>query len=186
MGVFDATWSGQVLNDSMVFLILQLLVLAAVAWVWLLGRARVLTGALFVLLCISFLAAFATAPKDYKVSGTTLKVRRMLWPSRVYDLNGLRSAHVDEKGEIFIGSVRVWASGGMWGYYGTYSSPTLNRFRAYATRGTRLVVLAFDKEVLVLSPDKVQPFLEELHLDAPDATVEGMETGKQGDREPGR
>lgn len=172
MGVFDASWSSQVLNDSMVFLLVQLLALAAIAWVWRLGRARILTGALFVLLCLGFLVGFATAPRDYKVRNTTLKVRRMAWPARVYDLNTLKSARVDEKGEIFMGSVRVWASGGMWGHYGLFSSPQVNRFRAYVTRGTRLVVLTFDKEVLVLSPDKTRDFMEELHLDAPNANVE--------------
>jgi hypothetical protein len=65
--------------------------------------------------------------------------------------------------------VRLAGSGGLFGYWGTFWSRELGRFRLYATRRDRLVRVDTARETFVLSPEPPDAFLAELRGRAPHA-----------------
>lgn len=65
------------------------------------------------------------------------------------------------------GCVRLWGSGGFFGYYGLFRSAALGSFTAYLTSRTNNVVVVTGSKTALLSPDDVEGFLSAIRAVAP-------------------
>ncbi|MBA2338414.1 MAG: hypothetical protein H0V96_11780 [Acidimicrobiia bacterium] len=114
--------------------------------------ARLLLSAMFVaVLAISW----ALAPRGYATAPGQLVVRRRGFRPRTYAVTA-------EEPVAWPGGmrgVRLLGSGGLFGYYGTFWSRELGRYKAHVTdrRGTVLVHTA--KGPVIISPADVEAFL---------------------------
>jgi hypothetical protein len=122
----------------------------------------------FVPLLIAVIAALFVVTA-YEVDGTELRVRRLLWSSRV-TLAGLTRAWHDPA--ALKGSIRLFGNGGLYSVTGLFQSRRLGRYRAFVTDPARAVVLKLPKRAVVISPADPEAFLQLLA-----AIIPGVETG---------
>jgi hypothetical protein len=105
----------------------------------------------------------------YELDGTDLRVRRLLWSTRV-PLSGITRAWHDES--AMKGSLRVFGNGGLYSVTGLYQNRALGRYRAFVTNPKHAVVLALPKRVVVVSPADPRAFLEQLRTRLPGLRVD--------------
>ena len=92
----------------------------------------------------------------YDLEGTELRVRRLLWPTRV-PLDGLARAWHDP--QALKCSIRLFGNGGLYSVTGIFQSRHLGRYRAFVTDPARAVVLKLPKRTVVISPADPAAFL---------------------------
>ncbi|MBO9570901.1 MAG: PH domain-containing protein [Chitinophagaceae bacterium] len=111
-----------------------------------------------IVITLSFLAiviiAWIYAPQNYLIENETLVINRAV--GRVYiPLNGIvgiREVNKKELGTL----IRLWGSGGLFGYYGKFRSTRMGKLTLYTTRRSNLVLLTTDSgEKILLSPDDI-------------------------------
>jgi Bacterial PH domain len=120
-------------------------------------------------LVLIILVAYAYSPRGYVLTDRSILVQRLAGPARIplEDVREVRRATPDD----FRLSIRIWASGGAFGYYGLFSTATLGKSTWYVTnRDNRVVVITGSKTAL-FSPDDVNGFLNAIRASAP--IVEG-------------
>ncbi len=118
-----------------------------------LSRVPVWASALFTLvLFASFIGGFLYAPSKYLVKNGSLVIVRPI-NRIVIPLSDIREARIvssDELGTL----IRLWGSGGLFGYYGYFRSTRMGRMTLYTTRiNNRILVTTVDDERLLISPD---------------------------------
>lgn len=101
----------------------------------------------------------AFAPLQYKITGESILVSRLLAKDIKIPLSGIYSIESVNYKYIFKKSVRIMGSGGGFGIYGTFTSPTLKYFKAYMTRRNKLVLLRTPDKPFVLTPDDPEGFI---------------------------
>lgn len=101
--------------------------------------------------------AFACSPRGYSVSGRTLSIQRWIGNARIPldDLKQARHATSDD----LRGTLRLFGSGGMFGYYGLFRTSTLGKCWWYATNRQNLVVVITGDQTVLVSPEDVVGFL---------------------------
>ena len=97
--------------------------------------------------------------RRYRVRNDNLLVDRLFWPT-VIPLAGLRSVEVMPN--AMKGSLRLCGNGGLFSFTGWWWSKRLGRFRPYVNDLERTVVLKFDRNTIVLSPESPEEFAREL------------------------
>jgi hypothetical protein len=97
--------------------------------------------------------------RGYLLQERTLFVERLGWCTRV-DLTALRSAVADPN--AMRGSLRLFASGGLFGFFGVFRNRALGIYRAYATDPRRAVVLKLSGRTVVVTPDDPAAFVDEV------------------------
>lgn len=119
--------------------------------------AAVVSGAIL-------LIGYAFAPRGYGVAEGAIVVRRLVGEVRIplQEVREVRRADPDELRR----AVRLWASGGMFGYYGLFRS-ALGTARWYVTDRKKAVVVESSGGTVVLSPDDVDGFLAVVRPYAP-------------------
>jgi hypothetical protein len=105
----------------------------------------------------------------YDVEGAELRVRRLLWPTRV-PLEGITRAWHDP--EALKGSIRIFGNGGLYSVTGLFQSRRLGRYRAFVTDPSRAVVLKLPKRTVVISPADPEAFLQLLPALVPGVRTE--------------
>lgn len=93
----------------------------------------------------------------YEVDSTELRIRRLLWNTRV-PLTGLTRAWHDP--EALKGSIRIFGNGGLYSVTGLFQNTTLGRYRAFVTDPKLSVVLRLAKRTVVISPADPAAFLQ--------------------------
>jgi hypothetical protein len=141
--------------------IISVIVVAVLAIIFIVTR-NAWVGALD--LCISLLA-YAYSPRSYAVSGSSIFIRRLAGTVRI-PLNGVREFRAAIP-EDFPGCIRLWASGGLFGYYGLFSTARLGRCTWYVTNRRNSVILVTNERTVVLSPNDVAGFLASVRSVAP-------------------
>lgn len=142
---FRAPWSNKLKGLTAVFVaILAIAAYTAKGW------------ASLVMLAI-LLGAAAFAIRGYSVSDGKLLILRMGWATR-YDLAGLSRVEISPGATL--GSVRTMGIGGLFGFVGHYHNAILGSYKAYATNELNTVVLGFDDETIVVTPDDPVAFVE--------------------------
>lgn len=140
------------------------------------GLAKGLTGGVFALLAVTailtqsvaaavlggvvVLLSYAFAPRGYVIAEGFLRVRRLAGDVRI-PLDAVRGAR-RAAGDDLRGAIRLWASGGLFGYYGLFRTAALGRSWWYATHRARAVVVETREGPMVFSPDDVDAFLAAL------------------------
>ena len=101
--------------------------------------------------------SFAFSPRGYEISGGALRVKRLIGDV-VFPLDRLQFVRYATAAD-FRGSVRLWGSGGLFGYYGWFWSKALGRSRWYVTDRRNAVVLASGDRVILVSPQDHDGFV---------------------------
>ena len=94
--------------------------------------------------------------RGYVLSGESLLIQRLGWQSRL-DLTGLVSAEADP--EAMAKSLRTFGNGGLFCFCGRFRNTKLGAYRAYATDPKRSVVLKFQNQTVVVTPDRPDDFV---------------------------
>jgi hypothetical protein len=107
------------------------------------------------------LIALLSIVSGYELGPAELRVRRLLWSTRV-PLDGISRAWHDP--EAMKRSLRVFGNGGLYSVTGVYQNRLLGRYRAFVTDPRRSVVLGLPDRIVVVSPADPGPFLEQLAM----------------------
>lgn len=102
--------------------------------------------------------AFGFSPRAYAVSDGMITVRRPIRNVQV-PIRNLREARRVNP-EDLKGCIRLWGSGGLFGYYGLFRTTKLGRCIWYATNRKNFVVVTTESKTTLYSPDDVDGFLE--------------------------
>lgn len=160
---------------------------------------RFITAGLFVVLVIVTLAArslllgcllilihvlgYAYSPRGYIISDGRLLVRRLIGNVSI-PLSGLRDVRPAVP-EDLRRCIRIFGSGGFFGYYGLYRTSKLGRCTWYVTSRDNAVILETGEKTYVLSPDDVNSFTAAIQDAAGTPDVHSV-GGTSGLREPNR
>lgn len=94
--------------------------------------------------------------RGYVVSGEMLLIPRLGWRSKL-DLKDLESVEADP--EAMERSLRTFGVGGLFCFCGRFRNKKLGAYRAYATDPKRSVVLKFQDQTVVVTPDRPDGFV---------------------------
>lgn len=119
-------------------------------------------------LLLIVVVSYVLAPQGYAVADGFLVVRRVAGNIRI-PLNDIRSIHAADSGDL-TGSIRLWGSGGLFGYYGLYRTPGIGVCRWYVTDRSRPVFVTAGK-TYVVSPLDTDAFIAALPSGAADLTT---------------
>lgn len=117
--------------------------------------------------------SYAYSPRGYRVSADAIIVKRLIGNVRVPIAN-LRSIRGVEKDDLR-GAVRLWGSGGFFGYFGLFRTTKLGRCTWYATDRKKLIVAIGASKTTVYSPDDTEGFLNAIRARVPALTSETPE-----------
>ncbi|WP_082780823.1 PH domain-containing protein [Cephaloticoccus primus] len=83
---------------------------------------------------------------------------------------------------IIYKTVRLWGSGGIWGYYGKFKTIGQPSFTAYVTDARNCVMLTLKSgERIAISPHRKEAFLEKLSELRPDLLISQKHMRRLGD-----
>jgi hypothetical protein len=109
--------------------------------------------------------AYAYSPRQYVVSGHSITVKRLI--GRVHiPLEGLREARISTPDDVTY-CIRLWGSGGLFGYYGRFRTAKLGRCTWYVTDRTNTVVVRTVAKTALFSPDDIDGFLDAIRTANP-------------------
>ena len=151
--------------------------------------AMIATRSVFVA-CLSALVvalSYAYSPRGYVISEGSVFVRRLIGRVRIPldDIFEIRTA----KSEDLKGCIRLFGSGGLFGYYGLYRTSKLGKCNWYVTNRDIPVVLITGAKTVILSPDDANGFVAALRMAAsiPDARlIESISNTAQTGRRTGQ
>ncbi len=92
-------------------------------------------------------------------------VRRAAGVAR-FPLEGVREARRATRDDLR-GALRIWGSGGLFGYYGLFRTSRLGQCTWYVTNRKNAVVVVTDRKTALFSPDDVEGFLAAIRAEAP-------------------
>ncbi len=101
----------------------------------------------------------AFAPRQYQITGDSILVSRLFAKDVKIPLSKVYSIEPVSYKYVFKKSVRIMGSGGGFGIYGTFTSPSLKYFKAYMTRRDKLVLIRTLDKPFVLTPDDPEGFI---------------------------
>jgi hypothetical protein len=136
----------------------KLLTLFVVGLLLVIGR-----NDLTILLFLGFLILLATAIlgiRSYRLTEEDLTIRHVGW-SQHWSLRDLRDVKI--RPGILTGSMRTMGIGGFFGYIGLFRSQLLGNYQAYVTDSSRAVVLRFNDDTLVISPEDPAAFVSKVY-----------------------
>jgi hypothetical protein len=128
---------------------------------------------------ILFAAAYAWSPTGYAIADGFIVIRRVVGNVRipVASIREMRAASTDD----LRFSMRIFGSGGLFGYYGLFRNSKLGTSNWYVTNRKHAVVLVSDSGTAVISPDDVPGFIAAVGKPAmsglPESGVAGRKFG---------
>src|SRR5262249_32600251 len=105
------------------------------------------------------------APRGYEVSGRLIVVKRLIRDVRIPLENVVEARRAGP--DDLKGCIRVWGSGGFFGYYGLFRTKKLGVSRWYLTNRRDVVVVIGAGKPALFSPDNVDGFLGAIYAAAP-------------------
>ncbi len=121
------------------------------------------------------LLAYGFSPRAYLVAGETVRVQRLIGAA-VIPLRAVGDARRATRDD-FRGCIKLFGSGGLFGYYGLYRTSSLGKSTWYLTSRSKAVVLHTGGKTSLFSPDDTEGFLEALQAGMDSAIATGMATG---------
>ncbi len=137
-----------------VFLLLLLVLITYISI-----RENLLILSIFIdpLLLSIIILPYFYAPRSYELAENGLIIKRVAG-NVIIPYEEIRNFYVVDIG---LKVVRLWASGGLYGYFGLFYVPKIGRVWAYLKRRRNVVVIEADKKYAV-APENLELFLEEL------------------------
>ena len=119
-----------------------------------LATANIAVGIVFAaMLAVSF----AWSPTGYSIGDGFLSIHRVIGNLRI-PLASIREVRIASR-EDLEGSLRIFGSGGLFGYYGAFRSPKLGKSTWFVTQHSHAVIVVTSAGNFVLSPDDVDGFI---------------------------
>ena len=108
---------------------------------------------------------YAYSPRGYSLDGRSILVERLAGPVRIAldDVREVRRATPDD----FRGCIRLGGSGGLFGYYGLFSTAKLGKSTWYVTNRSNSVVVITAAKTVLFSPDDPEAFSTTIRAYAP-------------------
>lgn len=109
------------------------------------------------------LIIFATLPfavRGYVLTGQELRIERVGWQNRI-PLADVVTATADPQAMRW--SIRLFGSGGLFGFFGWFRNKTLGTYRAYGTDPKNTVVLKLRQRTIVVTPHDPARFVAEIN-----------------------
>ncbi|HVY94913.1 MAG TPA: PH domain-containing protein [Bryobacteraceae bacterium] len=119
-----------------------------------LATASIAVGIVFALILA---ASFAWSPTGYSIEDGFLSVHRVIGNVRI-PLASVRDVRIAVR-EDLQGTLRVFGSGGLFGYYGVFRSSKLGKSTWFMTRHSHAVVVVTTAGTYLFSPDDVDGFI---------------------------
>jgi hypothetical protein len=130
------------------------------------------------IIALVFLAAYAWSPTGYAIDAGDVVIRRLIGNVRI-PVSGIREVRLATRDDLS-GSMRVFGSGGLFGYYGLFSNSKLGASNWYVTDRSHAVVLAGDSGTVIVSPDDAAGFIAALGKCAPKSGADWSTVGAHG------
>ncbi|RLI86194.1 MAG: hypothetical protein DRP01_04710 [Archaeoglobales archaeon] len=110
-----------------------------------------LSAVIVIFICLGILLIpYLFAPKSFELTQSGIVVRRLLRSySKVKGVSVI---------DLPLG-IRLWASGGLYGYYGLFYLDKLGKVWVYATRRKRVLLLKVNNKYII-SPENLEVFLK--------------------------
>jgi len=153
---FPLSWDTLVkgMTAGVVFLVLTL----AVIYGLLLDNRSLAIGLVLILFCV-LAVPLLWAPQRYLVKGNLVTVQR-----RIGDVSILVSREPERWSWTWWG-LRLFGSGGLYGYFGYFYMKRIGTVRMYATNRHNLVLLVDEKgRKILVSPNEADRFIQQLKL----------------------
>ena len=115
----------------------------------------ILVGACVIFLMLIGSLCFRISSYEINSGNLIIKVG---FGQKVFPLSGLQSAKVEEA--PFSGARRDMGVGGVWSYYGRFSSARLGPFLAYATSASSGVMLVWPDQKVLVTPQDPDQFIQ--------------------------
>ena len=140
------------------------------------STTKVISAAVFVVFLVAVIAtkgaiaaglgaavvilSYAYSPRGYAIVDRSIAVKRLIGNVRI-PLDGVREVRTVAADDLR-GCIRLWGSGGMFGYYGIFRTSKLGRSTWYVTNRSNAVVVITDAKTALFSPDDVDGFITAL------------------------
>jgi hypothetical protein len=147
---YRAPWGKELRNTTA--LILTIVVLGMV----------IVQGLGLFLLAAALIASYLFFIRGYSIQNGSLIIHGLLW-SRAFSLVELQGAQV--KPFVLNESKRQSLVDGLFSYFGAYRSPSLGNIMSFATHYANTVVLDFDGQVIVISPEDPESFEKDVLME---------------------
>jgi hypothetical protein len=131
-------------------------------------------GVLVVILC------FAYSPQSYAVADGSIVVNRLIGNVRI-PLDAVREVRL-ATADDFRGCLRLWGSGGLFGYCGIFQMPRLGKATWYLTNRNKAVIVITEGKTVLLSPDNVDDFVRSIPATATAGFVPSIQPQGSGAR----
>ena len=131
-------------------------------WYWLREAFPLwLKIAVTVLFLFILIAAWMYRPVKYVVDEGNLVIERPV-RSKIISLRSIVSIRRVKNAELGT-LIRMWGSGGLFGYYGKFRSTRMGRMTLYATnRANRVLIETDDGDLILISPEHPERFINDL------------------------
>jgi len=143
---------------------------------------RMRAGAVTVFVDLSWIAvvalAYAFSPRDFETSNGAFRIKRLVGDV-VFPLASLRFVRAATPAD-FRGCVRLWGSGGLFGYYGLFWSKALGRSRWFVTDRSKAVIVSDGSQTVLVSPEDRDGFLAAIGPADPQTLAIRAESAKSG------
>jgi hypothetical protein len=113
-----------------------------------------------------FLLSYAYSPQRYILSDRSLTIVRLIGNVHIA-LDHVQQVRPVRTGDLKWG-IRLWGSGGLFGYYGLYRTAELGKCTWYVTDRSKCVVVITGEKTVVVSPEDVDGFVAAIRV--PDYT----------------
>ncbi len=156
---YNAPWSRTLTLASVLFTIVLLSITLA-GWRGIVSLQLSTTEFWLSILPLSIVVGAALfMVRGYSITNDGILIHRLFWDTKL-SRQGLQSAAM-EPGALR-GTLRTFGNSGLFGFTGWYQSSRLGSFRAFATDGSRTVVLRYAEKTIVITPDQPDLFVQEL------------------------
>lgn len=91
----------------------------------------------------------------YSIADNKLIIHRPFWKN-TFDLFELNRIEINSS--AMNNSLRLFGIGGAFSYSGIYSNNLVGKYKAYATSRKKSVVMYFNKEIIIVTPDSPDNF----------------------------
>lgn len=142
---FHASWSLRVKLFTAAFVLIL-----GVAFFFADGWGQGLIGAILV-------GSLVFSVRGYSVDDDAIRVHRMGWATRL-PIADVTDVYASPGASM--GSARVMGNGGLFGFYGWFRNATLGTYRAYATNEANTVVIEFEDDTVIVTPDTPDAFVD--------------------------
>jgi hypothetical protein len=111
---------------------------------------------------LALVVGWAYHPVSYSINQTHLVIHRPL-KNLLIDRDKIEAAFEVSKEDISY-SVRLFGSGGFFGYFGKFANRKLGNMTLYATRRDGAVLIKTGGKKLIITPDSPEGFVKELNI----------------------